>query len=75
MSAPRGRRAVRLFVMVTLCAATAFTAASCIAVGGTEKHAYPTLGRQLSDLKLAHENGAINDQEYATAKHHLLHGK
>lgn len=35
----------------------------------------PTLGKQLTDLKQARESGAINEEEYQTAKKRLLEGK
>jgi hypothetical protein len=44
----------------------------CIAVGGTEQHNQPTLGRQLIDLKLARDTGAIDEQQYQHAKSDLL---
>jgi hypothetical protein len=33
---------------------------------------HPTLGRQLTDLKQARDSGAINEEEYQTAKKRLL---
>ncbi|MCE2883070.1 MAG: SHOCT domain-containing protein [Planctomycetaceae bacterium] len=47
----------------------------CVAVGGARNEQPPTLGRQLIDLKAAHESGAISDAEYAAAKQRLLDGK
>lgn len=35
----------------------------------------PTLGKQLSDLKQARENGAITEDEYQAAKKRLLEPK
>ena len=75
MSAQRGLGAGRRIVTAVVGLSAAVGAAGCIAVGGSEKHAYPTLGRQLIDLKAARDGGTIDDQEYATAKHHLLHGR
>jgi hypothetical protein len=43
--------------------------------GGARNEQPPTLGRQLIDLKAAHESGAISDAEYAAAKQRLLDGK
>jgi hypothetical protein len=34
----------------------------------------PTLGKQLTDLKKAHESGAITDEEYQTARKRLVEG-
>ena len=31
-----------------------------------------TLGKELRDLKLAHDDGAVSDDEYQAAKHRLL---
>jgi hypothetical protein len=32
----------------------------------------PTLGKQLTDLKQARDSGAINEEEYQTAKKRLM---
>jgi hypothetical protein len=46
----------------------------CIAVGGSGKavRTYPTLGQELRDLKLARDDGAINDAEFEQARARLL---
>jgi hypothetical protein len=44
----------------------------CIIVGTGDKTQPPTLGKQLSDLKTARDNGAISDQEYQTTRTKLL---
>jgi hypothetical protein len=44
----------------------------CIAVGGTEQHNQPTLGRRLIDLKQARDTGAIDEAQYQNAKKELL---
>ena len=46
----------------------------CIAIGGTDRYESknPTLGRQLQDLKVARDTGAITPQEYENAKGKLL---
>ena len=47
----------------------------CIAVGdggSNTKVNSPTVGKQLTDLKDAHDKGAINDDEYASTKAKLL---
>jgi hypothetical protein len=44
----------------------------CIAVGGTEQHVRPTLGRQLIDLKQARDTGAIDEAQYQNAKKEML---
>ena len=45
----------------------------CILVAdGQSRNYQPTVGRQLCDLKQAHDNGAINDDEYHSTKSKLL---
>jgi hypothetical protein len=56
---------------VTLGAITA----GCIAVGGSDNYTQPTLGRQLQDLKVARDTGAINDPEYNEARAKLINGE
>jgi hypothetical protein len=55
-----------------VCAAALALVSGCIAVGGTDTYTKPTLGRQLMDLKSAHDTGAISEQEYQVAKSDLL---
>ena len=57
-----------------LCVA-ACLAAGCIAVGGSDSYTAPTLGRQLQDLKVARDTGAMNDAEYNDAKGKLISGE
>ncbi|MBC8105195.1 MAG: hypothetical protein H7Z14_01280 [Anaerolineae bacterium] len=59
--------------ILSACALGAITA-GCIAVGGTDHYTHPTLGRQLQDLKVARDTGAISDHEYADAKSKLIAG-
>lgn len=47
----------------------------CVAVGGSRSMTQPTVGRELIDLKAAHEAGAIDAAEYAAAKQRLLEGE
>lgn len=47
----------------------------CVAVGGSRSLNQPTIGRELIDLKAAHEAGAIDAAEYAAAKQRLLDGE
>ena len=61
------------FIILCGCALGAITA-GCIAVGGTDNYTQPTLGRQLQDLKVARDTGAINDAEYGDAKSKLIAG-
>ena len=47
----------------------------CIAVGdggSNTKVVNPTVGKQLTDLKEAHDKGAINDEDYASTKAKIL---
>jgi hypothetical protein len=49
-------------------------AAGCIFIASDETKSPPraTVGRQLTDLKAAHDTGAIDDQEYQRTKAKLL---
>lgn len=45
----------------------------CLVIGSSKSNTNPpTLGQQLSDLKTAHDEGAINDAEYDGARTKLL---
>ena len=47
----------------------------CIALGdggGNTRVTNPTVGKQLCDLKDAHDKGAISDEEYASTKAKFL---
>jgi hypothetical protein len=59
-----------LIATVTL----AWSVGGCIAVGGNEHFNQPTLGRQLQDLKVARDTGAMSDGEYQHAKDKLIAG-
>ena len=37
-------------------------------MGGSDNYQQPTLGKQLQDLKVARDTGAINDAEYTDAR-------
>lgn len=39
-----------------------------------DRKSNPTLGKQLTDLKQARESGAINEDEYQSAKKRLIEG-
>lgn len=66
------RRAFTGLVLATLTLAPA----GCLAIGGTDhfESVKPTLGKQLQDLKMARDNGAITDTEYQQAKAKVLNG-
>ena len=61
-------------IVVLSISALVFTA-GCIAVGGTDNFTQPTLGRQLQDLKVARDTGAISDDEYKDCKGRLIAGQ
>ncbi len=48
------------------------TALGCIALGGGSKITNPTLGEELTALKISHDQGAITADEYTNAKAKLL---
>jgi hypothetical protein len=57
--------AVGLALLTSLC--------GCTFIAGDPPAApRPTLGRELRDLKTAHEDGALSDDEYSTAKQRLM---
>ena len=60
-------------VILSGCALGAITA-GCIAVGGTDNFTQPTLGKQLQDLKVARDTGAVSDPEYNDARGKLING-
>ena len=65
-------RAGRVASSLTIVTVAGLLLGGCIAVGGTEQHNPPTLGRQLVDLKLARDTGAIDELQYQHAKAQLL---
>ena len=65
-----GKVLVSLLISLFVC--------GCIAVGdggSNTKVVNPTVGRQLTDLKEAHDKGAINDDEYASTRAKILEDK
>ena len=50
------------------CVAAVVLSGCVAAFGGTDKTVPPTLGKELTDLPVAPENGAINDEEYDRAR-------
>jgi hypothetical protein len=61
-------------IILAGCALGAITA-GCIAVGGSDNYTQPTLGKQLQDLKVARDTGAINEPEYNDARGKLISGE
>ncbi len=48
------------------------TTVGCIALGGGSKITNPTLGEELTALKISRDQGAITEDEYGNAKARLL---
>ncbi len=66
---------------LNVCAAAMALGLVCVSTTGcmfiTSDHPQPaprpnTLGRELRDLKFAHDEGAVSDEEYRTTKQRLL---
>lgn len=67
------QRRIGLSVMLML---TVLLLPGCLVIGSSKSHTNPpTLGQQLSDLKTAHDEGAMTEAEYETAKAKLLAGE
>lgn len=58
---------IALVLLPVLCAAP-----GCIALGGGSKITNPTLGEELTSLKIARDQNAISENEYQNAKAKLL---
>jgi len=69
---PSRAHPVRIASVVTVITLASLLLTGCIAVGGTEQHNNPTLGRQLIDLKQARDTGALDEQQYQHARQELL---
>ena len=65
-------RRVRSLLMVCLLSFVGVGLAGCIMASDSSREIPPTLGQELQDLHVAREKGAINEDEYAQAKHRLL---
>jgi len=68
------KRIIARLVILSGCALGAITA-GCIAVGGSDNYTQPTLGKQLQDLKVARDTGAISEPEYNDARGKLINGE
>jgi hypothetical protein len=66
----RGNLVAKVVISIVL----GFAGAGCIAIGGSDRYESkcPTTGKQLQDLKIAKDSGAINDEEYQRTKTKLL---
>lgn len=63
---------LRQTTLATLLAATILMS-GCIGVGSSRSYNQtPTTGQQLSDLKMAHNQGAIDDEEYERLKQDIM---
>ena len=69
---PSRARPICIVSVLTIVTLAGLLLTGCIAVGGTEQHNQPTLGRQLIDLKQARDTGAIDEGQYQNAKKELL---
>lgn len=65
-------RALRSLLSVCLLSLLGVGLAGCIFASDSSKVVRPTLGAELQDLHSAREKGAIDEDEYAQAKHKLL---
>ena len=62
-------RAARTFVAGLLCVSLS----GCIVVSDTSSSSRsPTMGQELRDLKVARDEGALDDEQYSDARHKLL---
>jgi hypothetical protein len=71
--APKGKEHIVKHILSIL--VLGMICGGCIAVGdggSNTKVTNPTVGKQLSDLKDAHDKGAISDEEYASTKAKFL---
>ena len=66
----RGRRLPALSTLGAIAALGAFQ--GCVAVGGARNTEYPTVGKQLLDLKQALDAGAISQEEFDSVKSRIL---
>lgn len=64
---------MKRFAAVLIVTVMATSLGACMFHGGEPKHvSTTTLGQELSDLKLALENGAITQPEYRAMKEELM---
>ena len=64
--------AVQRGLALTTAVGLLLTASGCIALGGGSKITNPTIGEELTSLKIAHDQGALTEDEYSNAKAKLL---
>jgi hypothetical protein len=72
MDADMSRRAGTLLTGMIAAAMFVATVSGCIGIGGNTKQQQPTLGQELTDLKVALDRGAITQGEYDSKKAELL---
>jgi len=68
----------KLILSISLAAMLSMLLNGCVVALGNKvppEDRKATLGKQLTDLKQARDSGAINEEEYQTAKKQLLDGK
>ena len=66
------RKFIRTLIVLSASLVIATASVGCIALGGGSKITNPTLGEELTSLRIAKDQGAISDEEYANAKAKLL---
>jgi hypothetical protein len=67
---------MKLLSALALAIVLAVSTAGCVvALGNRTPETKATLGKQLTDLKQARDNGAISEDEYQAARKRLLEGK
>lgn len=65
----------RTLAMTAPLLAAALLTAGCIGIRAEKVYSNgPTLGQELTDLKTAHEQGVIDDAEYARLRARLVEG-
>jgi hypothetical protein len=61
-------------VSMVLLAGLCLGLSGCLVIA-SDKKSMPTAGRELMDLKAAHQSGAMSDQEYEVARQRVLSDK
>lgn len=61
------RRSFALFLL-----SSTLILGGCLAVGGSRTNNLPTVGQQLTDLKIAYDQGTMSEEEYDKARKAFL---
>ena len=59
-------------LLITMLLLAAVAQSGCLAVGGSRNSSPPTVGQQLTDLKIAYDQGTMSAEEYETARQAFL---